>query len=302
MTGSDAGRSRDQHGADSPFTPTYGSTDPFGPRSSASDPGGGPSGGSGGGRAGLVVGALLVVVVALVVAAGVVAWRLVQQSGGDDARPTADAPASSATAPAEGTTPSTTTSASPRTASPAPAPTGPWQPVTSAKDAMTYDVPPDWTPAPDALAGYESSKGEVQALAHAVASSGDDWCDNGSHHTLVGFVTPGSISDQGTIADTAAHWAKWAGSDEHDTLATGSVGAPHAVKVAGGRITATEVTATATPAPHRCAAPSLEVTVVSVPKPAGGTALFVVVADRNTDGAVPEATLAKVIASLRPAS
>ena len=164
--------------------------------------------------------------------------------------------------------------------------------------SLAYDVPPDWDPGPDALAGFESSDGEVSALAHGIATYGDGWCE-GDWHTLVGFVTPGSISDKGTIEATATHWAKAAADDEGDGNPTGSLGEVRSVKVDRGRTTATAVTATTTPLSQECPVPSIEVTVVSVPK-ASGQALFVVVADRGAEGSNPDAALAKVIASLRP--
>jgi hypothetical protein len=163
----------------------------------------GPGSGSGSGsRLALVlVGVLLVLLVVLVVAAGAIAWRLVAQES-DDVRGPAASPSST---PATATVP-------PASVAPAPVPDGAWQPVTSAKDRMTYDVPPDWEPGPDTLAGFESPAGEITALMHGVATYGDDWCDD-NWHTLVGFVTPGSISDKGSIEATAMHWAKEAAQD-----------------------------------------------------------------------------------------
>ncbi|MFE6646446.1 hypothetical protein ACFVJS_07800 [Nocardioides sp. NPDC057772] len=251
----------------------------------------GPGSGSGSGsRLALVlVGVLLVLLVVLLVAAGLVAWRLVAQESGD-----VRAPAASPSG-----TPGTAT-APPASVAPAPVPDGAWQPVTSAKDRMTYDVPPDWEPGPDTLAGFESPAGEVTALMHGVASYGDDWCDD-NWHTLVGFVTPGSISDKGSIEATAMHWAKAAAQDDGGSgNPTGSLGEQRTVKVDGGRKAATAVTATVTPLSQKCPVPSIEVTVVSVPAPSG-EALFVVVADRGAEGSNPDAALAKVIASLRPA-
>ncbi|MFE6507040.1 hypothetical protein ACFVDI_14435 [Nocardioides sp. NPDC057767] len=251
----------------------------------------GPTSASGSRLAVIIVGALIVLLVVLVVAAGAVAWRLVAQ-GSDDVRVPPASPSA---------TPSTSSPSAPPPApvAPAPVPDGTWQPVTSAKDRMTYDVPPDWEPGPDTLAGFESPTGEVTALMHGVAIYGDDWCD-GNWHTLVGFVTPGSISDKGTIEATAMHWAKAAAQDDGGSNPTGSLGEPRTVEVDGGRTAATAVTARAVPLSQSCPVPAIEVTVVSVPKPSG-QALFVVVADRGAEGSNPDAALAKVIASVRPA-
>lgn len=235
----------------------------------------------------VIIGALVLLVLALVIAAGVVAWRLVAPDPDDGSAP----PASPS---------STTPSASvPASVAPAPVPTGAWQQVTSAKDGLTYDVPPDWEPGPDTLAGFESPEGEVTALMHGVAFYGDDWCDD-NWHTLVGFVTPGSISDKGSIEDTAVHWAQAAAQDDGGGTPTGTLGKPRQVTVNGGRTTATAVTAVVTPLTQTCPVPAIAVTVVSVPKPSGH-ALFVVVADRGAEGSNPDAALAKVIASVRPA-
>lgn len=248
------------------------------------------SGGSGNRLAVLFVGALIVLLIVLVVAAGAVAWRLVAQESGDVPAP--PTPTGSATSPAPAPV-------APTPVAPAPVPDGPWKPVTSAKDEMTYDVPPDWEPGPDTLAGFESPTGEVTALMHGIATYGDDWCDD-NWHTLVGFVTPGSISDKGSVEATAMHWAQAAAQDDGGSNPTGSLGERRPVKVNGGRTTATSVTATATPLSQKCPVPAIEVTVVSVPKPSG-QALFVVVADRGAAGSNPDAALAKVIASVRPA-
>lgn len=258
--------------------------------SKASTPG--PTGGSGSRLALIIVVALVVLLVVLVAAAGALAWRLVAQ-GPDVVRAS---PASPSATPAT----SSPSAAPPASVAPAPVPDGAWQPVTSAKDRMTYDVPPDWEPGPDTLAGFESPAGEVTALMHGVATYGDDWCDD-NWHTLVGFVTPGSISDKGSIEATAMHWAKAAAQDDGGSgNPTGSLGPQRTVKVDGGRTAATAVTATATPLSQKCPVPSIEVTVVSVPAPSG-QALFVVVADRGAEGSNTDAALAKVIASLRPA-
>lgn len=246
--------------------------------SKASAPG--STGGSGSRLAVVVVVALLVLLVVLVVAAGAVAWRLVASD---------DVPALAASPSAAPPTPVT----------PAPVPDGAWKSVTSAKDRMTYDVPPDWEPGPDTLAGFESPAGEVTALMHGIATYGSGWCDD-DWHTLVGFVTPGSISDKGSIEATAMHWAKAAAQDDGGSNPTGSLGQPRTVKVDGGRTAATAVTATTTPLSQKCPVPSIEVTVVSMPAPSG-QALFVVVADRGAEGSNPDAALAKVIASVRPA-
>ncbi len=248
--------------------------------SKASAPG--STSGSGSRLAVVVVVALLLLLVVLVAAAGVVAWRLVAQGSGD-----VPAPAASPSA------------APPAPVAPAPVPDGAWKEVTSAKDRMTYDVPPDWEPGPDALAGFESPAGEVTALMHGIATYGSGWCDD-DWHTLVGFVTPGSISDKGSIEATAMHWAKAAAQDDGGNNPTGSLGQPRTVEVDGGRTAATAVTATATPLSQKCPVPTIEVTVVSVPRPSG-QALFVVVADRGAEGSNPDAALAKVIASVRPA-
>lgn len=263
--------------------------------SKASAPG--STSGSGSRLAVVIVVALLVLLVVLVAAAGVVAWRLAAQSAGDVPPPTA---------PSTSAAPATSAAATPSPAGPSGTPsmaqpTGPWQSVTSAKDAMAYDVPGSWRPGPETLAGFESSEGEVQAIMHGVAFGGDDWCGPGSSHTLVGFVTPGSRSDKGTIEATATHWAVSAGQSEDGKTPTGSLGDPRPVELDDGRTTATAVTATTTPVDPECAVPTLEVTVVSVPRAAGKTALFVMVADRDVDGADSDATLARVIASIRPA-
>ncbi|MEU6134984.1 hypothetical protein [Nocardioides sp. NPDC047086] len=236
----------------------------------------------------LIIGVLVFLAIALVIAAGVVATRLVVQASGDEPAP----PASPSGAAPTSTPP-------PASVPPAPVPDGAWKPVTSAKDGMSYDVPPDWEPGPDTLAGFESPAGEVTALMHGIATYGDDWCDD-NWHTLVGFVTPGSISDKGSIEATAMHWAKAAAQDDGGGNPTGSLGEPRTVEVDGGRTAATSVTATVTPLSQKCPVPTIEVTVVSVPKPSG-QALFVVVADRGAEGSNPDAALAKVIASVRPA-
>ena len=235
----------------------------------------------------LIIGVLLFLVFALIIAAGVVAWRLVAQEPGGVPAPPTGSPTASAPASA------------PASVAPAPVPDGAWKPVTSAKDGMTYDVPPDWEPGPDTLAGFESPAGEVTALMHGIATYGDDWCDD-NWHTLVGFVTPGSISDKGSIEATAMHWAQAAAQDDGGSNPTGSLGERRQVKVDGGRTTATAVTATATPLSQKCPVPAIEVTVVSIPKPSG-QGLFVVLADRGAEGSNPDAALAKVIASVRPA-
>ncbi|GGR47055.1 cytoskeletal protein RodZ [Nocardioides luteus] len=248
----------------------------------------------------VIIGILVLLVVALLAAATIVAVRLVAY-GSEDApappassSPSASSPASSPSAsPAR--TPKPTGSAS---AAPAPVPDGPWQQVVSDKDEMAYDVPPDWEPGPGALAGFESPQGEITALMHGITTYGDDWCDD-NWHTLVGFVTPGSISDKGSIEATAMHWAKAAAQDDGGENPTGSLGEPREVKVDGGRTVARAVTASATPLDQTCPVPSIEVTVVSVPKKSG-EALFVVVADRGAEGSNPDAALAKVIASVRP--
>ena len=245
------------------------------------------AGGSGSRLAVVLVVALLVLLVVLVVAAGAVAWRLVAQGSDDVPAPPASPSAALPSA------------APPTPVAPAPVPDGAWKSVTSAKDRMTYDVPPDWEPGPDTLAGFESPAGEVTALMHGIATYGSGWCDD-DWHTLVGFVTPGSISDKGSIEATTMHWAKAAAQDDGGSNPTGSLAEPRTVKVDGGRTAATSVTATTTPLSQTCPVPSIEVTVVSVPKPAG-QALFVVVADRGAEGSNPDAALAKVIASLRPA-
>lgn len=254
-------------------------------------PPGGP--GRSGGRAGLVVGALLALIVVLVVTAGVLSWRLLTGSSSDESAPPAASSAPATRARSDPPSPSVSA------ASPTAQGNGPWQTVTSKKDAMAYDVPSDWRASPDSLAGYESKK-QIEALAHVVAFQGEDWCGSGSNHTLVGFVTPGSISDKGTPAATAAHWAEWAGADEDDHTPKATAGTPRPVTVGRGKIAATEVTATVRSLSHKCPVPSIEATVVSVPKAGGGQALLVVVADRDMADAVPDATLAKVIASVRP--
>lgn len=253
------------------------------------------AGNSNNGRtAAVIIAVLVLVLIAVVATAGVLAWRLLahdtgQEAGGDPTRP------------AGGTSESASAEPAPTSMAPSPVPSGEWQQVTSAKDKMTYAVPPDWKPGPDTLAGFESPSGEVSALMHGVATYGDDWCDD-NWHTLVGFVTPGSISDKGSIEATATHWAKSAAQDDEGDGGnpTGSLGEPRQVKVDGGRTTATAVTATTTPLDQTCPVPSIEVTVVSVPK-ASGQALFVVVADRGAEGSNPDAALTKVIASVRPA-
>ncbi|MFI5622636.1 hypothetical protein ACIA03_04135 [Nocardioides sp. NPDC051685] len=257
----------------------------------------GSTGGSGSRLAVVLVVVLLVLLVVLVVAAGAVAWRLVAQ-GSDDVPAPAASPSAAppSAAPPSGAPPS---AAPPTPVAPVPVPDGAWKSVTSAKDRMTYDVPPNWEPGPDTLAGFESPAGEVTALMHGIATYGSGWCDD-DWHTLVGFVTPGSISDKGSIEATAMHWAKAAAQDDGGSNPTGSLAEPRTVKVDGGRTAATAVTATATPLSQTCPVPSIEVTVVSVSTPPG-QALFVVVADRGAEGSNPDAALAKVIASLRPA-
>ena len=110
---------------------------------------------------------------------------------------------------------------------------------------------------PGALAGFESPQGEITALMHGIATYGDDWCDD-NWHTLVGFVTPGSISDKGSIEATAMHWAKAAAQDDGGENPTGSLGEPREVKVDGGRTVARAVTASATPLDQTCPVPSIE--------------------------------------------
>ncbi|TQL66583.1 hypothetical protein FB381_0446 [Nocardioides albertanoniae] len=238
--------------------------------------------------AAVIIAVLALALIAVVATAGVLAWRLLAQDASGDPAP-----------PAGGTSESTQAAAPPKSVAPAPVPAGAWKKVTSPKDKMAYDVPPDWEPTPGGLAGFESPAGEITALMHGIASYGDDWCDD-NWHTLVGFVTPGSISDKGTIEATATHWAKAAAQDDGGSSPTGSLGEPRSVTVNGGRTEATAVTATTTPATQTCPVPAIEVTVVAVPKDSG-YALFVVVADRGAEGSNPDAALEKVIASVRPA-
>lgn len=232
---------------------------------------------------------LLVVVVALVIAVGV-ALTHVLRSHTDSAEPAPTPPTPTApTTPRTPTAPST--SKEPETA----------HEVTSSEDGVSYRSLPGWRFDDHGLAGFQDSSGKVVAIMHAAATYADGYCGSGTWHGMSGFVTPGSISDGGSVAATAKLWAGAAGADANGEHApTPTVSGPQKVKVAGGRITADEAVATVTPYPGRCTAPKLQVRVVSVPRPQQTPAIFVVLADRGTSGVPTDAQLTRIIAGLRP--
>lgn len=250
---------------------------------------------------GAVIGVLAAVAVVVVIGVAALWFVLAHLGSGDSSHPVDAGHTAQPSAPTTSAPTPTPTQTAPATGSEK---SGPGT-VTSTRDGISYDLPAGWKFDRGMLAGFQLPSGHIQTIMHAVAINGDGYCGpptSSSWHAESGFVTPGSISDKGSVTKTAKVWAAAAGEDDKGKQPTPTVSGQKLVKVDGGKLTATEAVATVKPFPGKCVPPSLETIVVSVPKAHHDSAIFVMLADQGNAGAVPQAKLDTIIRSLRPAT
>lgn len=177
-----------------------------------------------------------------------------------------------------------------------------WQDVVSAKDAAAYDVPEGWrVEAPEFVTGFEGGSGKLRQGLHGASTYKPEACPDvpGSIRGRAGFATADG-DDPAAVAKQAA--VDWAEAAVGLKPGSGQVAPEPAksVQIAGGKLTASVVTAEVDAPEGECSAPRIKVIAAAFQPSGGRTVLFVMYQDQGVEDELDATTADTVVRSLRP--
>lgn len=176
-----------------------------------------------------------------------------------------------------------------------------WLAAVSTSRNAAYDVPPPWKPeSPGLVRGFEGPNGEKVVMSGVAEVTREPCQGSDRPYTIAWSGVTGHES--GNLAQAATQTAqRWVGmfASDDGRQPQASVGQPVDVTANGGR--ASHVAVELDVPAGGCNPPRGAVHAVAMPANNGQSVVWVLITDRDVAGAVTDADLSQMIASLRPA-
>lgn len=179
-----------------------------------------------------------------------------------------------------------------------------WNTARSTKRAALYDVPPAWTvKSEDTIVGFETNGGKLLVAASGSASVGDDACGKYTSLALSAVKhSEGSNLVQASTVEAQA-WADAGFRDKNDKRpALRTEKAEKVTTLTGKPAVIVKVDATAPNPIGNCGTKgaAYAISATGFTGQFGPTAILVVVANVDTEGAIPESEIRQILTTLRP--
>jgi hypothetical protein len=249
---------------------------------------------------------LLTVAGALVTVVALVAGAITLANGFASTGPATPVAAPTTTAPPP--TPQPTQTGSPAPAPPPvvsagviPSKIPGWLATVSTSRNAAYDVPPPWKPgSPGLIRGYEKPNGEKIVMSGVATLEGKVCGPENRPYTIAwSGVTGHTSGDTATAATEVANL--WVGSFAPDDARQPQARTAAPVSVTANGKQASHVVTELDVPTDGCNNPRGAIHTVAMPANGGQSVVWVLLTDRDVPGAVTDADLAQMIASLRPA-